>query len=191
MKRPCSHEQGRSASAAEIRLQPAQDRCIFVSAREIRANELSTCERKFAMQIARSTRRLVSVRWLLLQALAAIACLPQTAFAATTIITGADKGGTVHLKAGDQLTLRLKSNPSTGYMWYVHPHSTPLLKLLHQAQIGPVGPSARQGLGRPGLQVFTFEARHSGDGILLLHYVRSWEKPSPDEEQFQVHVFIQ
>lgn len=142
------------------------------------------------MQIAQSARRFVSVRWLLLLALAAIACLSQSAFAATTIITGADKGGTVHLKVGDQLTLRLKSNPTTGYMWYVHPHSTPLLKLLHQAQIGPVGPSTRQSLGRPGLQVFTFEARRSGEGDLLLHYVRSWEKPTPDEEQFQIHVVI-
>lgn len=148
-------------------------------------------ERKFAMQTIRSTRRFVFVRWLLLISLVAIACLSQTAFAATRVITDADKGGTVHLKVGDQLILRLKSNPSTGFMWYLSANSTPLLKLVRQTQIGSVGPSTQQPLGRPILQVFTFEARRSGDGVLLLHYVRSWEKPSPDQEQYQVHVFIQ
>jgi predicted secreted protein len=143
------------------------------------------------MLSVRLDRQLDFVRWIFLLALVVIAWLPQTALAATTIITIADRGGAVHLKAGDQLILRLKSNPTTGYMWYVHPHSTPLLKLLRQSQIRAVGPSTRQRLGRPGLQVFTFEARRSGDGILLLHYVRSWEKPSPNEEQFQIHVFIQ
>jgi hypothetical protein len=25
----------------------------------------------------------------------------------------------------------------------------------------------------------------------LLHYVRSWEAPSPDEQQFQIHVVVE
>jgi inhibitor of cysteine peptidase len=118
--------------------------------------------------------------------LLAIVCHPQTVSTATKVITDADKGGEVRLKTGDQLELRLKSNPSTGYMWYVQAKSTPLLKLVNQSQTEATEP----GVGRPVFQVFKFEARRGGDGALQLHYVRSWEKPVPDEERFEIHVFI-
>ncbi len=124
----------------------------------------------------------------------------QTAYAAGKVVTDADNGGEVHLKMSDTLTVRLGSNPSTGYMWYVSAKSTPLLKLVRQTEIeatGPTGrppdtgPSAPQQLGRPMFQVFEFEPRRSGEGVLLLHYVRSWEKPAPDEEQFELRVSIE
>jgi inhibitor of cysteine peptidase len=117
----------------------------------------------------------------------AVACLPQAAFAVTKVITDAKKGSEVHLKTGDTLELRLKSNPSTGFMWYVEQESTPLLKLVRQSQTEPTKP----GVGRPIFQVFTFEPRHAGDGVLRLHYVRSWEKPTLDEERFEIHVVIE
>jgi inhibitor of cysteine peptidase len=139
------------------------------------------------MQTARSIRPAVSVLSIFLLALAAIACCPQTAFAATKVITDADKGGTVHLRLGDTLELRLKSNPTTGFMWYVEKESTPLLKLAHQSQTDITEP----GEGRPVFQVFRFEPRRGGDGVLRLHYVRSWEKPAPDDEQFDIHVVIE
>ena len=139
------------------------------------------------MQPCRLARWVNLVRCFFLLTLLAIVCHPQTASAATKVITDADKGGEVRLKAGDQLELRLKSNPSTGYMWYVQAKSTPLLKLVHQSQTEATKP----GVGQPVFQVFQFVARRGGDGALQLHYVRSWEKPAPDEERFEIHVFIE
>jgi inhibitor of cysteine peptidase len=108
------------------------------------------------------------------------------AIAATRVITDADKGGSIQLKLGDVLEVRLRSNPTTGYSWYVHPRSTPLLKPAGQSQV-----HARQpGVGRPILQVLRFQAAAYGDGILLLHYVRAWEEPTADEEQYAVRVSI-
>ena len=139
------------------------------------------------MQPCRLARWVNPVRWFFLLTLLVLVCHPQTASAATKVITDADKGGEVRLKAGDQLELRLKSNPSTGYMWYVQAKSTPLLKLVRQSQTEATEP----GVGRPVFQLFQFEARRGGDGALQLHYVRSWEKPAPDEERFEIHVFIE
>jgi len=139
------------------------------------------------MLSARLVRRVDSGRWLFLIALVTIACSAEAALAATKVITDADKGGVVHMRFVDRLELRLKSNPSTGYMWYVEKESTPLLKLHHQSQTEPTEP----GVGRPIFQVFTFEARHMGDGVLRLHYVRSWEKPTPDDEKFNIRVVIE
>lgn len=139
------------------------------------------------MQPFQFARWIDSVRWLFLATLLAIVCHPQTASAAIQIITDTDNGGEVDLKVGDQFELRLKSNPSTGYMWYVRPNSTPLLNLVHQSQTEVTEP----GVGRPVLQVFQFEAKRSGDSSLLLHYVRSWEKPAPDEERFEIRIVIE
>lgn len=135
-----------------------------------------------------SFRRWVdSVRWIALLAFVAAVFAPQEAFAATKIVTEADKGGEVHLKMGDTLEVRLKSNPTTGFMWYVQKESTPVLKLLRQSQSDATEP----GVGRPVVQIFIFEPRRSGDGALRLHYVRSWEPPTPDEERFEIHVVIE
>ena len=138
------------------------------------------------MQLARMRLRLDSAYWLLPVVFLVLACRQQMAFAAPRVITDADKGGTVQLKTGDILEVHLKSNPTTGYMWYVHPKSTTLLKLIGQSQTQATEP----GVGRPIIQIFEFQPQGAGDGVLLLHYVRSWEKPVPDEEQFDLHVSI-
>jgi len=139
------------------------------------------------MRSDRKWRWADSARGLALLAFVAVVLAPPACLAATRMISGADNGGEVHLKTGATLELRLKSNPSTGYMWQVEPGSTPLLKLVRQSQTK----AAELGVGRPIVQVFLFKAVHSGEGLLQLHYVRSWEKQAPDEERFEIHVFIE
>jgi inhibitor of cysteine peptidase len=145
------------------------------------------------MHSIRNHRWTESVRWIFLLVMVTIACFSQAALAATKVITDADKGSVVHIKFVDRLELRLKANPSTGYMWYIEKESTPLLKLVHQTQTEvPVPVEEKPGLvGQPVFQVFTFEPRHAGDGALRLHYVRSWEKPTPDDERFEIRVVIE
>jgi inhibitor of cysteine peptidase len=139
------------------------------------------------MQNEKVHLRLHRSLWLLLFPLIILAGGPRQVLAANKVITDADKGGTVHLKAGETLEVRLKSNPSTGYMWYLEAKSTRLLKLTGQSQTEPTKP----GVGRPIFQVFQFKAAGEGDGVLLLHYVRSWEPPAADEQQFDLHVSIE
>lgn len=145
------------------------------------------------MQPQRSWRYHRSVRLFFLFVLLAAILYSQAAFAATKVITDADKGGTVHLRAGDTLELRLNSNPTTGFMWYLKKESTRLLKLTGQSETNPPEPAAGQPVkvGQPIFQVFEFLAKQPGDGVLLLHYVRSWDPPAPDEQQFQIHVVVE
>ena len=88
---------------------------------------------------------------------------------------------------GDVLEVRLNANPSTGFMWFLQKQSTALLKVTSQTQTEATQP----GLGRPIVQIFEFAPKATGTGVLLLHYVRSWEKPTPDDEQFSLHVTIE
>jgi len=147
-------------------------------------------ERTFAMFLDRSVCRVVSVRWLVPVALAAIACLSQSAFAADKVVTDADKGGVIHLKAGERFEVRLKANPTTGFMWYLEKESTPIVKLTHMSQEDVTDGSEDKHLGRPVYQIFNFEAKRFGDGVLQMHYVRSWEKPTPEDEHFTIHVYV-
>ncbi len=139
------------------------------------------------MPTIRSLRRLDAVRWLFLLLLLGAAGQLLIAAAENKVVSDADKGGQVRLKVGEGLEVRLKANPSTGFMWYLHKNSTPLLKLVSQTETE----SKEPGVGRPSIQSFKFEAKRAGEGVLLLHYVRSWEKPAPDEEQFDLHVTIE
>ncbi len=139
------------------------------------------------MQPASLCRSHRSVRLFFLFVLLAAALFSQAAFAATKVVTDADKGGSVHLKVGDTLEVRLEANPTTGFMWFLKKESTRLLKLTGQTQTEATEP----GVGRPVFQVFEFLARQPGDGVLLLHYVRSWDPPLPNEQQFQIRVVVE
>jgi inhibitor of cysteine peptidase len=118
--------------------------------------------------------------------LAVVVVLARPAVAATRNLSDADQGATIQLTQGDELVVRLKSNPSTGFAWYLMKTSTRLLKLEGQHETAPE-PSTP---GAPVAQVFTFRAADAGAGDLVLHYVRSWEKPSDDEQRFTVHLTI-
>ena len=139
------------------------------------------------MRSVRAVRRFDALFFLFLLAVLAFALHPQRSFAATKVVTDDDKGSDVEIKLGDTLEVRLASNPSTGYMWYVHPKSTALLKLTGLTQTD----AAEPGVGRPIVQVFTFQPKRAGDVILLLRYARAWEKPALGEEQFTLHVVIE
>jgi inhibitor of cysteine peptidase len=139
------------------------------------------------MQSANARRRLHAAPWLLPVALL-LACCASSASAATKTVTDKDKGAQISLKTGDTLEVRLEANPTTGYMWYLEPQSTPILKLTGQTQTEP----PQNGMvGQPVFQIFKFQPRSSGSGVLLMHYVRSWEKPKPDDKQFDLHVTIE
>jgi inhibitor of cysteine peptidase len=125
--------------------------------------------------------------WLLLTALFLLAFCPSMARAATKVVTDADKGGTVTIKMGDVLEVRLSSNPTTGYAWYLMKQSTPLLKPSGQSETQPP-PGV---LGAPIVQIFDYAPTGKGTGVLLLHYVRSWMNPDPTEQQWSLHVTIE
>jgi inhibitor of cysteine peptidase len=144
-------------------------------------------ERRFVMHVARMHQKFAASSWLLLAALFLLAFCPALARAATKVVTNADNGKTVTIKMGDVLEVRLNANPTTGYMWYLEKQSTPLLKPSGQTQTQPP-----QGvLGAPVVQIFDYATTGKGTGVLLLHYVRSWMNPDPNEQQFSLHVTIE
>lgn len=102
-------------------------------------------------------------------------------------LTEDDSGTAVVLQAGDQLTVRLVSNASTGYQWVVVDEG-PL------AQAGdPVYEQSESDnvVGAAGAEVFTFDAPEAGTGTLTLEYRRSWETTAPAEQTWSVDVTVE
>ena len=84
-------------------------------------------------------------------------------------LTVADKGSQVDVKMGDQFTITLDGNPSTGYSWEAKDLDTTMFE-----QVGdPVFNSSNPGLvGSGGTLTLTFKVLKSGTATLALVYHR-------------------
>jgi inhibitor of cysteine peptidase len=95
-----------------------------------------------------------------------------------------DAGRVVEIGAGQQFTVRLPSNATTGFRWVVADLGT-------ATQVGePVyeAPQAPGVVGAGGAEVFTFSTGASGPSELKLEYRRPWEKGVPAEKTWSVTV---
>lgn len=102
-------------------------------------------------------------------AVAVIATAGGPVFARTVTLGKETNNGSVRLNIGDTLLVRLPSNPSTGYSWFVGQNNPQVLRFAGQVTERGVG-----GTGAAGAQVLTFRAMSSGGVGLTLSY----RKPS-------------
>lgn len=84
---------------------------------------------------------------------------------------------TVNTHLNDKFTIKLASNPTTGYGWNLQ-YNHQLLKLVSSTFI----PSNSKLTGAPGVQKYIFKAIKKGNTKIDLTYVRSWDKKHPAKE---------
>jgi inhibitor of cysteine peptidase len=88
----------------------------------------------------------------------------------------------ITVKKGQEFTIIVESNPTTGYQW-IPTFNTSIINLIsHNFQ-----PSAKL-IGSSGADVFTFKAVNYGTGSLKMLYKRSWEKDFVKEKVFAINV---
>ena len=95
-------------------------------------------------------------------------------------------GRAITLRIGQELTLNLESNPSTGYRWFLaNTESSVLIS---------VGKSAfKQGRPMPGaggVESWTFRAAEGGNETLKFEYRRAWETNMPPARKVLFHVKV-
>ena len=102
-------------------------------------------------------------------------------------LTAADKGSQVNVKVGDQITITLEGNPSTGYTWEAKDLDASMF-----VQVGdPVFTSSNPGaVGAGGTLVLTFKALKAGTATLNLVYHRPWETGVDPVETFSVTITV-
>jgi predicted secreted protein len=88
----------------------------------------------------------------------------------------------ITVKKGQEFTIILESNPSTGYQW-IPTFNTSIINLVsHNFQ-----PSTKL-MGSPGTDTFKFKATNQGTEPLKMIYKRSWEKEFVKEKVFKINV---
>lgn len=90
----------------------------------------------------------------------------------------ADTSRVVELGRGKHVVVRLNSNPSTGYRWTLIPANgavlTPIGEPAYNSGNAPDG-----GVGRGGVERWSFVAAQSGQQELRFEYRRPWERNAP------------
>lgn len=102
------------------------------------------------------------------------------------VVTEADNGTSISLKNGENFTLQLRENPSTGYAWEVN--VTKGLSILSDEYTQDKAPGDQVGVS--GNHTWIIEAVEQGSQQVNGTYKRSWENTTGTEENFTLAVEV-
>ncbi len=99
--------------------------------------------------------------------------------------TYTDEGKTIAASVGEEFTIALDSNPTTGYNWE-ETHDASMLSLVED-KYAP-DEKAKGLVGAGGTQYYRFKALNKGDTEVTLVYKRTWEEESIEQKVFKVNI---
>lgn len=105
------------------------------------------------------------------------------------VLTKADNNKTVSAQVGQTLVIRLKGNPTTGYLWQLTGKTGGALEQVGQIRyVQDKAPKGMVGVG--GTYEATFRAVKAGEATVSLACARPWEKDKPPAETFKATVQV-
>lgn len=102
------------------------------------------------------------------------------------VVTEEDSDTTISLKTGENFTLNLTENPSTGYAWQIN--VTDGLKVVNDTYIED--PNPEKVVGISGTHSWIIEAITSGTQQVNGIYKRTWENTTGTEDTFNLTVDV-
>ncbi|MCQ1535874.1 protease inhibitor I42 family protein [Methanosarcina sp. KYL-1] len=102
------------------------------------------------------------------------------------VVTEADSGKTVSLKKGENFTLKLRENPSTGASWQLNLSEG--LSILDDYYTQDPAPEGEVGV--PGNHTWIIEAAAPGSQQIDGIYKQSWMNTTGEEETFKLTVEV-
>lgn len=99
-------------------------------------------------------------------------------------------GRTMILKKGEGFSLRLRSNPTTGYSWKLSSMDKSILELIENKFIKEENKKQKT-VGSGGTDFFFFKAVGAGKTKLKIDYVRPWEKFAKPAKTFNLEVRVE
>lgn len=103
------------------------------------------------------------------------------------IVTEADNGTSISLKNGENFTLQLRENPSTGYAWELNVSEG--LSILNDNYTQDEAPEGMVGVG--GTHTWIIEAVSEGTQQANGIYRRPWENTTGTEDNFTLAVEVE
>ena len=98
-----------------------------------------------------------------------------------------DNGKTVQVKVGDQITIALEGNPSTGYTWEAANLDASMFQQFGEIQFRSSNPGL---VGSGGTLTLKFVTLRAGTAPLTLVYQRPWETDVAPQSTFTVTVIV-
>jgi inhibitor of cysteine peptidase len=95
----------------------------------------------------------------------------------------AEKEENIIIKKGQEFTITLDSNPTSGFKWHPMFNGSIINLVSHVFQS-----STAKRIGSSGKDIFTFLAIRSGSEKLKMLYKRSWEEQIVAEKVFVINV---
>jgi predicted secreted protein len=97
--------------------------------------------------------------------------------------------GPIEANVGDDFTITVASNPTTGYEWQLaQPLVGGVLDLMTSEYMPPEPEADVEGAG--GKEVWTFKAKGLGDTTVFMKYVRSWEGNATPADQRSFNIIV-
>lgn len=97
----------------------------------------------------------------------------------------------IEVAKGEEFTIVLDSNPTTGYSWRLaRPLDEDILMLIGSEYLQPTPSSKTPVMGAGGREVWSFRALSPGQAEISLEYVRAWEKGSRPAESAAFRVVV-
>ncbi|MEI7968202.1 MAG: protease inhibitor I42 family protein [Betaproteobacteria bacterium] len=97
---------------------------------------------------------------------------------ASVVLTERQSGARTKLVVGQEVELRLDTNPSTGHSWLMLASGSPVLVPLGEPHYEPA-PAPEGFVGQGGVEHRRFRAAAPGEGMLRLEYRQPWAREAP------------
>jgi len=104
-------------------------------------------------------------------------------------LTEKNNGDSINLKINDNLEIKLESNPTTGYSWFLSDKvDSTIVSVTDPEFIEPKKDKELVGAG--GYEIFTIKAISKGKTSIILNYERPWEEEVEPIETFEITISV-
>ena len=104
-------------------------------------------------------------------------------------LTEKNNGDSINLKINDDIEIKLESNPTTGYSWFLNDNVDVTIVSVSD----PVfieSEKDKELVGAGGYEIFTIKAISKGKTGIILNYERPWEEGVEPIETFEITISV-
>lgn len=104
-------------------------------------------------------------------------------------LTEKNNGDSINLKINDNVEIKLESNPTTGYRWFLSDKADSTIVSVND----PVFIESKKDkklVGAGGYEIFTIKAISKGKTSIILNYERPWEEEGEPIETFEITISV-
>ncbi len=103
--------------------------------------------------------------------------------------SGSQENVPIEVNVGEDFTITLDANPSTGYSWSLSkPLDKEVVTLVSNNYLTPK--TEKNKVGQGGKSVWKFKGAGAGKAVITLEYKRSWEKGKPPAEKKSYFILV-